>query len=360
MKKIYLNTFCLFFISLLTAGSLAHAAAPNASNGTANVDGNHGEWNLAADYFADMYRAANPSKKVESKLYLRYDCSAQIMYVLVLTVDNLAALQEAEEAYVKHGTTTKVSDQSGDNGIPPDFAWVTISGVVRGYEASYSMSPSSITNLNVHVNVWDDGESQTSAVANRAIALNAVCPLPVNLTYFTAKNEENAVRLQWQSASEENFQAYQIERSSDARQFASIGRIEAKGSLKGLTSYAYVDAEMPADATTLYYRLKMLDRDGTFAYSKIQAVQRKITTLGLSVEVNPVRDLVRMTVSSPVAQTVQVTLIDNRGQERLRRSLTVAEGQTPTDLNVQRLPTGVYWLLVSDGLMRRSTRILIE
>jgi len=55
------------------ASAMAMAAPPQPTYGVANVDGNIGEWDLANDFFANMYRAGKTDKEIESKLYLRYD-----------------------------------------------------------------------------------------------------------------------------------------------------------------------------------------------------------------------------------------------------------------------------------------------
>jgi hypothetical protein len=66
--------FLLFVLGLSTAAFVLAANPPEPTYDTATVDGNESEWSLANDFFADMYRAGDPTKKVESKLYLRYGC----------------------------------------------------------------------------------------------------------------------------------------------------------------------------------------------------------------------------------------------------------------------------------------------
>lgn len=184
------------------------------------VDGNAGEWNLNSDYFADMYRAAKPNKPVESKLYLRYNCGQGALYVLVLAVEGVPALVQPADAYVKiaeFGSATIVDGNSGNDGTPPDFAWVDLGydgdgNHARGWEGSFSIGQGNYT-LNAHVQVFDDGEAQTSAVANRALPLTLQCwsPTAVTLTSFTAEwagggqaevSQGQGVVLRWETASE--------------------------------------------------------------------------------------------------------------------------------------------------------------
>jgi uncharacterized repeat protein (TIGR01451 family) len=167
--------FLFFFIGL--ANSLFATAPPQAALGTAVVDGNSGEWNLTTDFFANMYRAGNSDKEIESKLYLRYNCATSTMYVLVLAQPGVSVLTQADDAYVKFGNSDKELDgNSGNNGTPPDFAWITSSGTTIGWEGSFIVTPGSYSDLNVHVQVFNDRQAQTSAVADRSIPLEIVCP----------------------------------------------------------------------------------------------------------------------------------------------------------------------------------------
>ena len=70
----------------------AVAASPIPASGAALVDGQYGEWALARDFFAYMYRAGDSTKVAESKLYLRYDCANGVAYALVLCEPGVISL----------------------------------------------------------------------------------------------------------------------------------------------------------------------------------------------------------------------------------------------------------------------------
>ena len=74
-----------FLPAIMVNGQAATNAQPVYQ--VADVDGDYSEWDLTADFFADMYRAAKPQNEVQSKLYLRYDCQNEVLFVLVLAVD---------------------------------------------------------------------------------------------------------------------------------------------------------------------------------------------------------------------------------------------------------------------------------
>ena len=97
-------------IAMVALISSASAAAPNPNYGSGiEVDGNADDWDLTADYFADMYRAGDPTKDVESKLYLRYNCSEKVMYALVLEEDPAQALEWADDAWIAINEAKRLS-----------------------------------------------------------------------------------------------------------------------------------------------------------------------------------------------------------------------------------------------------------
>ncbi|MBN1665877.1 MAG: hypothetical protein JW862_02275 [Anaerolineales bacterium] len=165
----------VLFGSLIWA-SPAFAQTPVQPNyDTATVDGNYSEWNLDLDYFADMYRAGIATKEVEAKLYLRYDTLNDVMYVLVLS-ENGQNIEKTplDNAYVTLNGVKQLDASTNNDGIAPDFAWINPnSDRAAGWEASFpfAINPETVVeySINVHTNVYADGESQTAAVAGRSI-----------------------------------------------------------------------------------------------------------------------------------------------------------------------------------------------
>jgi len=165
-------------ILIITLPSLAIADPQYPATGTATVDGDPEEWNLVNDFFANMYRAGVDTKEIESKLYLRYDLPSETMYVLVLTQPGVPALTLNDDAWVAIDgiNNKKVTGASGNDGNPPDFAWINPSnGEADGFEASFKISPNGEPrNLMVHVQVYNDCEAQTSKTIKIGLELFVV------------------------------------------------------------------------------------------------------------------------------------------------------------------------------------------
>jgi hypothetical protein len=78
-------------------------------------------------------------------------------------------------------------------------------------------------------------------------------------------------QLEWTTGQETNLQSFTVERSSDGSSFVPVGQMNAKGSF---SEYHFTDSS-PLDADinrVFYYRLKMIDRNGTYVYSEVRDV----------------------------------------------------------------------------------------
>lgn len=103
-------------------------------------------------------------------------------------------------------------------------------------------------------------------------------PMPVTLVEFLARNEENAVVLIWKTTSEINSSRFEIERSiNPVKGFTKIGTVLSLDNRSG-ASYKYTDLHAIQNETN-YYRLKMIDLDETFAYSRIQNIKPNTITV---------------------------------------------------------------------------------
>lgn len=103
-------------------------------------------------------------------------------------------------------------------------------------------------------------------------------PLPVELISFTGKLiDENHVLLEWQTATEVNNFGFDVERrSSSLTEWEKVGFVQGHGTTNSPKNYEFTDSELP-NSDEVSYRLKQIDNDGTFAYSKTITVD--LTTI---------------------------------------------------------------------------------
>lgn len=169
--------------------------------------------------------------------------------------------------------------------------------------------------------------------------------IPVTLIDFTAtKINASEILLRWYATQETNFKKYQLERSTDGRNFIYAGEVEGRN----LSSYSFTDNNLP-DATTVFYRIKMIDIDGKFSYSKILAVRLFGSKTNMLVYPNPVSASVSVKLKDALKMPTSFNLTDVAGKTVITQ--TVNAGQKTVTIDVSNLPAGTYLLhFINDGL----------
>jgi hypothetical protein len=112
--------------------------------------------------------------------------------------------------------------------------------------------------------------------------------LPVTLVSFIAKREGKTAQFTWNTASESDADRFEIERSIDALAWQTISSKLAIGNSKTPQTYGATDSQPQKGIN--YYRLKMIDQDGSFTYSRIQSLDFNNAVLKLNFYPNPVAD----------------------------------------------------------------------
>lgn len=166
--------------------------------------------------------------------------------------------------------------------------------------------------------------------------INGNVVLPVELIGFMAKKTGNSVLLTWKTVSESNSRHFEIERSTDGRQFNTIGSITAAGNSGSTIPYSFPDLS-PVDGMN-YYRLKQVDLDGAYNFSNIVSINFERTGL-VTIAPNPVKD--RLTIQLEQNHRFQtISIFDATGKLVIKQNISGANMQIP----VGDLPKGWYVL----------------
>ncbi len=183
----------------------------------------------------------------------------------------------------------------------------------------------------------------------RITTLAPATPLPVQLTSFTVQAQAAGVAVAWRTASEVNSDRFEVERSTDGATFSKLTTVAAHGTTSAAHAYTYLDALLPTGVTTLYYRLRQVDLDGSAHYSPVRMVT--VATASLTVFPNPTRAGATLTGA---AASTPVHVVDAVGREVLLTT-TDATGTAPLTLPAG-LPGGVY--VVRAG--SQAVRLIVE
>lgn len=159
--------------------------------------------------------------------------------------------------------------------------------------------------------------------------------LPIKLTYFKAQIIHNqAIELSWQTHSEINANYFGIQRSTDHKRWEEIGQLDAMGNSTESKTYKFVDSE-PANGIN-YYRLKLIDIDGKFEYSKI--ISQFFEKNQLKIFPNPAKNIIEI---EGIQLDSSLELIAENGQN-LAHKVTISQNR----INISQLPMGKYFIKI--------------
>lgn len=163
--------------------------------------------------------------------------------------------------------------------------------------------------------------------------------LPISLTSFTGKAVDKNVLLNWETASEQDNDYFEVLRSADGKKFTVIAKVDGAGNSTSVKNYSLVD-ENPF-AGTNYYKLIQHDFDGKTSESDVISVNSKIAASQLSVYANP--SDVKITLSSANNTKGKLQLFDISGRKLSETLVEVNKGYNTFSLPAT-LQNGIHVL----------------
>jgi len=180
--------------------------------------------------------------------------------------------------------------------------------------------------------------------------------LPVELTYFGGKPQDCDVKLKWISETEKLFDSYEVEWSGNGASYQTVKVIAGKGGAS-VQTYNYTDEGASA---INYYRLKMIDQDGTFAYSKSITVK---TGCGYGNRTNIYPNPIEMGQGTVNVRfyterdLITLSVVNMLGSVVKQVKLNTQRNWNTADLDIRDLQAGTYTIFIEGK--RISKRLVI-
>jgi hypothetical protein len=180
--------------------------------------------------------------------------------------------------------------------------------------------------------------------------------LPITLMYFKVdKMEAEGVALVWATATEENFNMFIVERSMDGLTYLPIAEVQGAGTSNEIKNYAYTD--YTAVIGDNYYRLKSVDFDDTFEYSKVVYVPYE-GNKSMSIYPNPSAGAsVSFSINFNPQDNDKIVILDFFGSEVTTASVSQVNGEIVFNSHLER---GTYILKYVSSHFQKVERLIVR
>jgi len=282
-------------------------------NTNGNLDNTFGEaaTGIQTTYFGDVYKFSNPiAIQGDGKIILAGGANGNFTLA----------------RYNSDGTSDNTFSDNGIEITPASVGDDRIEGIV-------------ISNDQIYAAGYGEYPGSLGVVARYLLAAGG--PTPVRFVDLTAALKNKTAVLQWQTATEQNLSHFIIERSADAHNFSTIGTVKASGNSTSVKTYSITD-QQPLQGIN-FYRLKMVDADGKFMYSKTVAVKIDDNNITLLVFPNPAKDIL-LVQASGIRENATIQIINAAGR-KLKESKIRSNGNTSLSFDISSLPPGLYNLI---------------
>ena len=169
--------------------------------------------------------------------------------------------------------------------------------------------------------------------------------LPITLTNFYAVAKTNAVTLFWQVETALNFSYFEVEYSTDGNSFSTTGKVSYQSN-KSLYQFVH-----NINANVLYYRLKMVDLSGGYAYSKIIVVRMGNDVNSGLLFPNPAKHSSTLQFTSILSGKATISIMDAGGKLIYNKTLSISSGTNFYTIDCSTFSAGTYLirLTFADG-----------
>ncbi len=235
---------------------------------------------------------------------------------------------DAADDYVPTTTTTPILFFRDDNAVPCEDR----DGVVKYIE----LKPTVSTAIEVGA-TW-------LSICNIA--------LPVRSLQLSASCNNEKTQLLWRSVDEVNVKKYELEKSTDLVNFEKVFTVNAQNRI-GENSYQFADNNNDLSSQK-YYRVKMINIDGTFKYSSVSTVACGGNIKNIRLYPNPASDKLYVDFST-VQKNVTVSIFDASGKKILQQRFN---NTANTTVNTRALKPGIYYLETDNGSQKSQAKFV--
>jgi|WetSurMetagenome_2_1015567.scaffolds.fasta_scaffold97897_1 hypothetical protein len=277
---------------------------------------------------------------------------------LVQDVDYVAYGTTISNFVDKSGISVNGSSYSNDT---PINSQSPIAAPASGYIAQRSLSMNEGSETLLSGNGLT-GHDETSEAFSITFTITNKANLPVELVSFAAQRIQDGIKLQWMTATEINSYGFDVERRTIGQSdWSKICFIPGHGTTNIQHTYSSFDTTVSTEKYA--YRLKQMDNDGSFTYSKCTEVDNILLPKACSLAQNfpnPFNPSTRISFDLPFQSFVSLKVFDVTGREVAAIvSEEMSAGRYTKQWNAAYLPSGVYFYRLQAGSFRETKKLIL-
>ena len=211
----------------------------------------------------------------------------------------------------------------------------------------------------IPTNVSNDGAGYTGS----SYATLTVTALPIKLSNFSATKKDKDAILNWQVANQDaNSSHFEVERGFTGTDFKSIGRVAVNLNSVPTASYSFNDVNIASAKSNgvVFYRLKMLDKDGKFTYSQVRSVRLSNKGAGVNLYPNPAKTFSNLTIELENPSQITLSISDAGGRIVQNVEFAGFKGLNQKKIDLSKLAGGSYMIKVNTGSEVQTISLIKE
>ena len=293
-----------------------------------------------------------------------YNYNVTLNYTITFSGSNipgsLYTLQGTVRCNTSSSTTTDMFFDLPNNGGTGSITtgvnpFVNVTGSIAynyvGIPSCTAATPASLNCLSNNLAIQINGPGIPDQIVSCAQT-----SLPVKLVTFTGKETATGIQLNWTTATEEEFDYFEIERADETLAFNTIASaISGKGDVNASASYTYMD-HTPLQGKN-YYRLKSIDLDGSYEYSDVIMVHTSGSHNTIKLYPNPNERIFTLELQDDMGLPVNLSLVDRLGRDLYQEVISSSTTQIQLPATVE---TGIYFIKLSSARKQQVLPIVVK
>ncbi len=184
--------------------------------------------------------------------------------------------------------------------------------------------------------------------------------VPIDLARFWARTGQDLINLNWETASEVDNAGFELQRSTDGKEFKTIAFIDGAGTTYDKQEYFYDDREI-RENQMYFYRLRQIDYDGNFEFSDmVTAIIRKDEIFSDFVPNPAPAGKTSIDYNSDGETEVELTVYDVSGKAHIQQQHQLLSGNNTLDLHFTDLTAGTYFVKFKDGSQNVYKKLIVK